>query len=58
MKVNLLEVELELMEGFRDAVERGREPTDGELLHIGAFQAVQALRLWKEREEERWKGSL
>ncbi len=51
MKVNLLDIELELVKGFKEAVEEERELTDGELLHINAFRAVQALRLWKEEHK-------
>lgn len=51
MKTDLLDIELELVKGFKEAVEKERELTDGELLHINAFRAIQALRLWKEEHE-------
>ena len=53
MNIDLLDVELELVKGFKEAVEQERELTDGELLHINAFRAIQALRLWKREQEEK-----
>ena len=52
MKIDLFAVERELLKGCLEAIEAGRDFTEEEKAHYAAFEAVQALRLWKEVRRE------
>lgn len=47
----LLEMEARLLGKCGDAIDEGREFTEEEQLAYNAFSAVQALRLWKEKQQ-------